>query len=264
MKQVLKQDRTEKIVCLGDEITYGHRPEWSDATWRPLKMSLMRVRQYFDYDPHEEMPVIIWIGGGAFTHSDKNVWAPEMTYFAKRGFIVASIDYSSEGRARFPMMLEDIKLGIRYLRAHAKDFHIDPDRMVIMGESAGAYLASLVALTGEERKYDVGEYQEYSSAVSAAISLYGCTKRVVMEGGRIDLPELMPMVTEKTPPFLMFHGTGDKVVSCTESEALYDELQKHGVPSDLYLIEDANHADCPMYQPAIKDMIIEFIHKVIG
>ena len=66
MIHTIQQDRTEKIICHGDSIIFGNRPEWSDATWRPLKLSLIRERQFFDYDPHETLPVIIWITGGAF------------------------------------------------------------------------------------------------------------------------------------------------------------------------------------------------------
>lgn len=263
MKYTIQQDRTDPIICMGDEITYGHRPEWSGATWRPLKLSLIRTRQWFDYDPHEDMPVIIWICGGAFTHEDKNVWAPEMTYFAKRGFAVASIGYSAEARMRFPMPLEDIKLGIRYLKAHAKELHLDPDRMVIMGESAGAYLAALTALTSGDPEFEVGEYQDQTSAVRAAITLYSCAKEVHMEGDRIVMPDLTGYITKDAPPFLIFHGTADTVVSCEESEYFYNALQAQGIPADFYLIEGAHHADCPMYQPKIKDRIIEFIQSAI-
>ena len=260
----MQEDRTDHIVCMGDEITYGHRPEWSGATWRPLKLSLIRDRQWFPYDPHDKMPVIIWICGGAFTHADKNVWAPEMTYFAKAGFAVASIDYSATARTRYPMPIEDVKLGIRYLKAHAEEFNLDPERFVIMGESAGAYLAALAALTANHRELDVGAYQEQDSSVRAAIPLYSCAKEVHLEGERILMPDLTGFIDDSAPPFLMFHGTDDNIVSCEESVYLHDALTAHGVRADLYLVEGAHHADCPMYQPAVKQMIVDFIRSVIG
>lgn len=263
VKYTITQNRTEPIICLGDEITYGHRPEWSDATWRPLKLSLMRSRQWFDYDPQENMPVIIWLCGGAFTHVDKNVWAPEMSYFAKNGFAVASIEYSTTARTRFPMPLEDIKLGIRYLKAHARQLHLDPDRMVVMGESAGGYLAALTAVTGDCREYNIGEYPEQSSAVRAAIPLYPCVREVHMEGDRIIMPDITKFIDAKTPPFLIIHGTCDHVVSCKESEYLYESLITSQVPADLCLIEGAEHADSPIYQTAVKDKIIQFIRSAI-
>ena len=259
----IPEDRTEQIICHGDSIIFGNRPEWSDATWRPLKLSLIRSRQWFDYDPHEKLPVIIWITGGAFTHSDANVWAPEMTYFAKRGFAVASIDYSSAARMRFPMPMEDIKWGIRYLKAHAEDLHLDVDRMVVMGESAGAYFAALTALTNNTEDFTFGEYLDQDTKVRGAVTLYTCAKEVHMEGDRIIMPDLTGYIRQDAPPFLMFHGTQDAIVSCEESRYLHDALTEKGVQADLYLIEGAHHADCPFYQPAVKDKILSFIRSVI-
>lgn len=260
----LEQDRTEQIICHGDSIIFGNRPEWSDATWRPLKLSLIRSRQWFEYDPHETLPVIIWITGGAFTHSDANVWAPELTYFAKHGFAVASVDYSSAARMRFPMPMEDIKWGIRYLKAHAKELHLDPDRFVVMGESAGAYFAALTALTSGTDQFKFGEYLEYDSDVKAAVTLYTCAKEVHMEGDRIIMPDLTGYIREgEVPPFLMFHGTGDQVVSCEESKYFHDALTAKGASADLYLVEGAHHADCPFYQQKIKEQILAFFRSVL-
>jgi len=261
MRYDLEQNRTNPVVCLGDEVTYGQRPEWSDATWRPLKLSLMRYRQWFDYDPHQKMPVIIWICGGAFTHADKNVWAPEMEYYARRGFIVASVDYSTVARATWPMQIEDIKLAIRYLRAHADQFHIDKERFVVMGESAGAYLAAATGLLG--REYDKGEYLEESSAVRGVIPLYGVFGNVRMDNDRLHMPSLYEHVTPDAPPFMLLHGTDDQMVGKEGSEKLYALLQANGVRSDLYIIHGAHHADSPFYQPEIKDKILQFIHEAI-
>ena len=264
MIHTIQQDRTEKIICHGDSIIFCNRPEWSDATWRPLKLSLIRERQFFDYDPHETLPVIIWITGGAFTHSDANVWAPELAWFAKRGFAVASIDYSSAARMRFPMPMEDIKWGIRYLKAHAQELHLDPDRMVVMGESAGAYFAALTALTSGTDEFKFGEYKEFDSDVKAAITLYTCAKEVHMEGDRIVMPDLTGYIRKGSLlPFLMFHGTEDGIVSCEESRYLHDALTANGGKAELYLVEGAHHADCPFYQEKVKEMIIEFINSVL-
>lgn len=261
MRYEMEQDRANPVICLGDEVTYGQRPEWSDATWRPLKLSLMRFRQWFDYDPHRKMPVIVWICGGAFTHADKNVWVPEMAYYARRGFIVASVDYSTVARTTWPMQIEDIKLAIRWLRAHAEQFHIDKERFVIMGESAGAYLAAAVGLLG--REYDKGEYLEESSAVRGVISLYGVFGEVRMDNDRLRMPSLYAYVTPDVPPFMLLHGTDDQMVSKEGSEKLYALLQENGVRSDLYIIKGAHHADSPFYQPEIKDKILRFIHEAI-
>ncbi len=263
MKFTIQERRTESVSCMCDEITYGIHREWCDVTWKPLNLSLLRERHFFDYDPHRITPVIIWICGGAFTHVDKNVWMPELAYFAKKGFAVASIEYDADARMRFPDPILQIKQAIRFLRAKAQEFQLDPDRMVIMGESAGAYLANFVALTNDNRSFEKGEYLEYSSSVKAAVSLYTCAKEIHMEGDRIVMPDLTEYVTETAPPFMLFHGTKDEVVSCKESEYFYDALVNRGIQADLYMIEGAKHADSPFYQSEIKDQIIDFMKQVL-
>lgn len=83
---------------------------------------------------------------------DQNVWTPELAWFAKRGFAVASIDYSVTARAKFSNQIEVVKLAIRYLKAHAEELGLDPQRFVAMGESAGGYLAALVGATANIQK----------------------------------------------------------------------------------------------------------------
>ena len=163
---------TDKVITLGSEIVYGQRREWCGATWRPLRMSFMRSRQYFYYDEKETLPLLVFFCGGGYTTVDHNVWMPELAWYAKRGWAVASVEYSVTARTKFPEQLEDCKQAIRWLRAHAEDLGIDPNRVVVMGESAGAYMSDLVGLTGEAREYDKGEYPQQSSAVQGVVSFY--------------------------------------------------------------------------------------------
>lgn len=262
MKYTIPAERTESVVCMCDEITYGFRQEWCDVTWKPLKLSLLRERHYFPYDPHRTTPVIIWICGGAFTHMDRNVWMPELVYFVKHGYAVASIGYDADARMHFPDPVVNIKAGIRFLKAHAEEFQLDPESMFIMGESAGAYLADFTALTNGCPDYDQGEYLEYSSSVKGAVSLYGCSREVRMEGDRIVMPDLEPYVTDDAPPFLLFHGSEDDVVSYKESESLYHLLESHGIRSDFYLVEGSHHADSAIYQTGIKTIILDFLNTI--
>lgn len=262
MKYTIPGEREESVVCMCDEITYGFKQEWCDVTWKPLKMSLLRERHYFEHDPKGKTPVIVWICGGAFTHMDRNVWMPELVYFVKKGYAIASIGYDADARMHFPEPVLNIKAGIRYLRAHAEEFQLDAEKMFIMGESAGAYLADFVALTNGRPEYEKGDYLDFSSEVKGAVSLYGCAKEVHMEGERIVMPDLGGYVTEDAPPVLLFHGTEDDVVSCKESEYLYELLENSGIRTDLYLVEGAYHADVPMYQKAVKDIIIQFLSDI--
>ena len=274
MKQYLSITPEEKVIGLGSSIVYGNRPEWCNATWRPLEMSLMRSRQFFYYDKEETLPVIVFFCGGGFTNVDHNVWAPELAWFAKRGYAVVSVYYSVTARTRFPMQLEDAKLAIRFLRAHKEEFRLDTDRMIAMGESAGGYLCSLVGLTGMDRTHDVGEYLEYSSAVSGVVPFYPVTdtslfaKELEKQGEPVsppdlpDYPKLSALADEKAPPFMILHGTADSQVPAAQSEMLYEALTAHGTRADLYIVEGAEHADAHFFQPEMKERILAFMDSV--
>ena len=241
MKQYLNVTPKEQVIGLGSSIVYGNRAEWCNATWRPLEMSLMRSRQFFYYDKEETLPVIVFFCGGGFT-----------------------------------MQLEDAKLAIRYLRAHAAEFRLDTDRMIAMGESAGGYLCGLVGLTGKDRTHDVGEYLEYSSEVSAVVPFYPVTDtslfaeelkkqgEAVSPPDLLDYPKLPELADEKAPPFMILHGTADSQVPVAQSEMLYDALTGRGVRAELYIVEGAEHADAHFFQPEMKERILAFMDSVTG
>lgn len=291
----------EDVVVLGTDLVYMHEPYWCNAVPFPLKMSLIRPRSFFAYDKQRDpMPVILWIPGGGWTEVDNNVWVPELVYYAKRGYLVASVSYCTSPTWVFPKPLVQIKQAIRYLRAHAKQLNIDPDRIAVMGESAGGHLAALVAATGDDPQFEEGEYLEYSSKVQAAVLYYPCIDMADFEGrGELESydenpqyllrgQELEPQsllhgmiyvrkdpkawkemdprtyVKKGLPPYLLFHGTADTLVPCHHSKVMYQALQDAGVEADLVLVRGAEHADHVFYQEEIKEQIFRFISKTLG
>ena len=114
-----------------------------------LKMTMLRYKK--GSGTH---PAIVWLCGGGWVTQDFNAHVPELIAYAEAGYFVVSVQYRLEGECRFPAQLNDIKAAIRYLRAHAKQLDIDPERIGMMGESAGGHLASLIGSTGETREFD--------------------------------------------------------------------------------------------------------------
>ena len=273
MRYDLKVDKKEDVIALASEIVYGQRVEWCGATWRPLCLSLMRPRQFFYYDPKKTLPVIIFLCGGGFTNVDRNVWIPELTWFAKRGYAVVSVEYSVTARTRFPMQIEDIKQAIRYIRAHANEYGLDTERMVIWGESAGAYLGVFTALSSNHKEYEVGEYLDQKSTVNGAIAFYTpadmsfVDKNVDNLATPVDVDKyisLPSLIDESAPPIAIFHGTEDSQVPLEQGLKLYDALQAKGIKSDIYVLEGAEHADAPFIQEEVKELILNFIKDTIG
>lgn len=280
MKKTFPLNREENCVCLSTRVVYGQKQYWCNATTRQLTMSFMCPRRYFGYDTKEKQPLIVFICGGGFEKEDVNVWTPELAYFAKNGYSVACVDYSVLPFTQWPEQIEDVKLAIRYLRAHAEQFCIDPDRIAVMGESAGGYLAAMVGTTGETREFDVGDYLDQSSAVQCVLPWYPAinpgemakggmydpsTGKVVASSSVLERSSVMPdaaaYITKNTPPFCMVHGTGDEQVDISQSEYMYEKLEQAGVEANLLIVEDAGHADAAIVNSAVKAEMLQFLDR---
>ena len=259
MKKTIKIDVKEPVIHLSTEIVYGHRVAWAGVDYRQLKVSLIRPRTYFDYDDTGKRPLLVFLAGGGFTEMDRNAWIPDLVWYARRGYVVASIDYSVTARTEFPMQIEDIKAAIRYLRAHKEEFRIDDSKIVIMGESAGGYLAGLAALSNGNGEYDTGDWQGYSSDVSAAVCIYPAIGMRASEHA----PRLDTLAQPDSPPIMILQGLDDSLVDPkVHGEVLYDALEAKGARVEYYLVEGANHADHHFYQDEMKEIVLEFMNSI--
>ena len=112
----------------------------------PQRMDLI-----FDYNAPRPMPAVLWIHGGGFTEEQlTRLSRPEHRFveLARRGYLIASIDYRMAQVKPFPSQFQDCKCAVRFLRSHASAFGIDPERIAVWGESCGGQLAALMAVEG--------------------------------------------------------------------------------------------------------------------
>jgi acetyl esterase/lipase len=272
MKKTITVALKDPALTLAAQIVYGQRKAWGELTYSPLHLSFMRPRSW-DRGMNRPLPLIVWLCGGAFIEMDRNIWIPELVWFARRGYAVASVDYSTTYRSRYPENAVDIKLAIRYMRAHAAEFGIDPQRIAIMGESAGGYLSAFCALTGRDKGYDTGGYEDYSSEVQAAVPWYPPARMTEMDISpeKLIVPhdianyaDLTKLAKPGAPPFLILHGNRDGLVPLRQGELLYEALEKAQVPVDMYIIEGADHGDTAFLQTEVKELILEFLEKTIA
>ena len=142
-----------------------------------------------------KLPLVIWIFGGAFLVGSKDDTVP--LELLPQGYAVASIGYRLSSDAKFPAQVEDCKAAIRWLRANAARFALDPERFAVFGESAGGYLAAMLGTTGEVKEFDVGEHLEHSSRVQAVVDFYGPTDFV---------QNAFAVASAKTPEALLLGG----------------------------------------------------------
>lgn len=155
MKKIIDPGCEKKTVTLIDNIVYSSQKDFDGKTLE-LKMSVMlqngnsEMRMAAGRDDTAESrtrkPALVWIPGGGWRGADKNMMLGEMSEFAKAGFVVASIYYRSSAQGHWPAQIIDVKTAIRFLRANAEKYEIDPERIGVFGRSAGAHLAAMAAM----------------------------------------------------------------------------------------------------------------------
>jgi acetyl esterase/lipase len=228
-------------------------------------------------------PLIVWIHGGAFRMGSKEDRVPfEML---ELGYAIASLNYRLSQHALFPAQIEDCKAAVRWLRAHADTYGLDPSRFASWGESAGGHLAAMLGTAGHERSFEVGEHLEHSSSVQAVLDFFGPTDFLQMDAHRLpegmvhdtaDSPESelvggpiqerpaevaranpVAYVTPQAPPFLIVHGDRDPLVPYHQSTLLVAALEAAGVPVTFYTVVGAGHGGFD--DPQIPILVHEFL-----
>jgi acetyl esterase/lipase len=231
--------------------------------------------------PH---PVIIWIHGGGWQSGDKAQCLPVRLGFADRGYTVACVNYRLSGVAIFPAQIEDVRDAIAFLRGHADEYGLDPDRFVAWGSSAGGHLAALVGTTSGESVF-TGDAR--ASAVQAVVDFYGpidltamvttpgytrhaqpdSAESLLLGGPVLENPEAAQRASPLTyidgdePPFLIVHGTADPVVPLAQSQLLYDALTASGVTADLTILDGAGHGGPAFSAPDTVDLVVTFLDQ---
>jgi len=121
----------------------------------------------------ELLNTVLFVPGGAFASANMSRNFQLKVDLAEAGYAVASIEYRVVPQAIFPSPLEDVKSAVRFLRANAKRFNIDPANTAVMGSSAGGYFAAMTGVTNSMKEFDQGENLDQSSDVKAVVDLFG-------------------------------------------------------------------------------------------
>ena len=182
-------------------------------------------------------PVIVLVHGGGFALGDQRMTLiqPVIEYATANGYAVASVDYRKSSAAVFPAALSDVKAAVRFLRANSEAYSIDPEKIAIWGESAGAYLSLMTALTPEveELNGDMTENLDQSSAVSALVDFYGPVEFYTMdeEAAALGMNASFGEATSFESQFLGQPLTEDEEKTYTT----YWETYKEQLPADFTL-----------------------------
>jgi acetyl esterase/lipase len=242
-------------------------------------------------------PMLINIHGGGFLFGNKEDLDPDVTKaFLQAGYAVASIRYRLSGEAKFPAAVNDVKAAVRFLRAKAASFHLDPKQFVAFGQSAGANLASMLGTTAGVTALEAPQLgnAKVSSAVQAVINWFGQSDFLKMDeeakqqgcsasdqthhtatsveslylGAPINtVPALdakanpLMYVTNKSAPTLLEKGNLDCTVPVAQSVLLYKALKAAGVPTQYVLLQGAGHGGPQFSNASNIQLMLSFLKK---
>lgn len=231
---------------------------------------------YLPMPAQSRREAVVWIHGGGWAGGKKNDnrEVRVSNSLANAGYVVASIDYqlATDTQPSWPQALLDCKNAVRFLRANAEKYNIDPDKIAVAGGSAGGHLALMVAYTtGKDGLEPQAPYANTGSEVAAVINLYGITNLLSLQTTRKDgtptgrptagnmqrrltgstLPEGRTLWREASPvthvksglpPTFISHGKRDTAVDYLQALELAQALKEQGVPHELVMLENTNHS----------------------
>lgn len=257
-----------------------------------LYMDILQPRQ------RGNMPAVLFIPGGHFVSANKDSFIQQRMALAEAGYFVASISYRTAPLVTFPAPLDDVMAAIYFIRSQAERFHVDVNRIGLMGESGGGYLAALAALTGKDRNHKTAK-DGISFEVQAVVDFYGlsdlscigegfspefqanCQSSGAVEalwinglpqfgglpGGVLASPERVrraspvSYVGKAAPPFLFLHGEEDTMVAVSQSVHFHRALCRSGVQSECFILKGAGHGGACWAQPGVIAIVRDFFDR---
>jgi acetyl esterase/lipase len=293
---IIHPDSTRQITCgkvattVFNDIVFAH-PTLSSGKSSALKLDIL-VPQ-----PPKKRPLVLYVTGGGFSRAPKEAALNLRTYVAEAGFVVASLQYRTDSDgATYKDGISDVKSAVRFLRANAEQFGIDAQHVAVWGESAGGYLAAMAGLTNSSKAFESGENLDQSSNVQAVIDKFGAsdisqiaadfdakakaqyagTNSVARYVGRDVNTRANPLtyIRADAPPFLIFHGSKDRLVSPSQTLMLHNALLAAGAHSTRYVLDGADHGDLafmgdrksglPWSARETMDIIVAFLKRSLG
>ncbi len=246
-------------VVLEEGVTYGK------GGTEDLKLDLARPE-------HADgvLPGIVFIHGGGWKGGSRGSYRNLIQEAAKRGYVAVTVEYrltnpDEHGKAKspFPAQLEDVKCAVRWLRANAEKYHVDPKRIGATGESAGGHLSLLLGVTGATKQFEgSGGNPEVSSEVQTVVNYFGPTDLARMYGYNKRVDELLDTLCDGKPqeraeqykaaspvtyvskdvcPILTIHGTVDKLVPVDQAVEFDAAMKKAGATSALIILDGQGH-----------------------
>ncbi|HAD58916.1 MAG TPA: alpha/beta hydrolase [Planctomycetaceae bacterium] len=241
-----------------DGVIFERNIEYSNPDGQHLQLNMARPE-----DEASLRPAVVCIHGGGFRAGSREGFNKLCLKLAENGYVAVTVTYRLAPKYQFPAAVHDVKAAVRWLRANAKKYHIDPERIGTTGGSAGGHLAQFLAVTKDVPQFEgSGGHSEYSSSVACVANIYGPSDFTKSYDASVDAAEVLPLflggnleqqrrrhieasplywVTPNASPTLCIHGTEDRYVAHEQAVWLVDKLKAAHVEARLMTIEGADH-----------------------
>ncbi|HUT10990.1 MAG TPA: alpha/beta hydrolase [Thermoguttaceae bacterium] len=261
-----------------ENITYGKGGD------RELKLDLARP------EGDGPFPALVFIHGGGWRGGQRSGYRGEIVEAAKRGYVAVTVSYrltepDEQGKAKypFPAQVHDVKCAVRWLRADAARYHVDPNRIGATGGSAGGHLSLMLGLTDAEANLEGdGGHAEQSSRVQAVVNYFGPTDMIELSRGSDGAAPIVASflggtpedvrdrylaaspttyVSRDDPPILSLHGADDRLVPPDQARALDKKMAAAGASHTLILLEGQGHGFHGEASAQARTAMYEFFNK---
>ena len=274
-----KKDK-DRTAAVPDTVRVERDVPYADTDNPRQRLDLYLPKQA---SPDKKLPLVVYIHGGGWHSGDKSGGYRHIGSLVESGeYIGASIGYRLTQEAIWPAQIHDCKAAIRWLRANAGKYGYDPERIGIIGTSAGGHLVAMLGTSGDVKSLEgsLGSHQDVSSRVACVVDFFGASDLTAL-GSRHDGPDSPPAkliggeikenldiarnaspityVSEDDPPFIFIHGTDDPLVPYSQSEVLDAALKKVKVESLLIPVVGGGHGVSGSTEP--QDRMKAFFDK---
>jgi acetyl esterase/lipase len=246
-----------RTLQAADNIVFEKDIEYSNPDNQHLQVDMARP------EGEGPFPAVICIHGGGFRAGDRQSYDGLIKKLAKNGYVAMTVTYRLAPKYPFPAAVYDVKAAVRWLRANAAKYHVDPDRIGVTGGSAGGHLAQFLGVTSGVKEFEGdGGNADQSSRVACVVNFYGPSDFTKSYGKSVDAAEVLPLffggnlekerqkhiqgsplvwVTPDAAPTLCVHGTKDQYVAFEQAEWIVDRLKAAGVEAELLPMVGSMH-----------------------
>ena len=268
-------------VTVPDNVTFEPGVEFANPDNQHLKLDLAMPK-----DGAGPFPAIVCIHGGGFRAGTRDGYDGLCVTLAARGYVAVTITYRLAPAYPFPAAVLDCKAAVRWLRANAAKYHVDPARIGTTGGSAGGHLAQFLGVTAGVREFEGEGNLNQSSAVSCVVNFYGPSDLTKSYGNSVDAAEVLPLffggnldtklrehlrgsplywITPASAPTLIVHGTEDKYVAYEQATWAVEKMKACGAEIELLTLPGAGHgfkgADADTAQKALLAFFDSHLHS---